>query len=386
MDIDQLGLSAGSGGAPNAGQSFTVAGTSSQPRPLPNFNADQHVSTPLNQNTNQPIWSVEHRTLVPLSAVPVFTLAIDPIVPAPSTITQSNVAEAARYLNGLGYVTQYENVFPIPAIGPALTSIIGASSSTSQAGIVSFTLGEGSAYSQDDPSTLGFPHLGPDTRRTASILEQVPGVSRPSPHTADPPPGPPDPLQQQAAASEPDSRSSQTIADQSPRRILIPPVNAPVMEPIPGQSSELHTDEAPPSPTTPTPVGRGRQRWRPRQSNTINQEIPQMLGEMRTVIGDLATSVNGLKDAVSDLQSSQNTSGGFGSAPVRSSGKGKGKGRAKTGGGFQGAAGGGQGQSASGHVGEEYVADDEGQGDDVERPKNYKLRVSFVPHVRRFWS
>ena len=110
-----------------------------------------------------------------------------------------------------------ENVFPIPAIGPALTSIIGASSSTSQAGIVPFTLGEGSAYSQDDPSTLGFPHLGPDTRRTASILEQVPGVSRLSPHTADPPPGPPDPLQQQAAASEPDSRSSRTIADQSPR-------------------------------------------------------------------------------------------------------------------------------------------------------------------------
>ena len=103
------------------------------------------------------------------------------------------------------------------------------------------------------------------------------------------------------------------------------------------------------------------------------------------VIGDLATSVNSLKDAVSDLRSGQNTLWGFGAASVQNSGKGKG--RARTGGGnnnsgrTQSSSGGG---SQSRGAGDEYVADDEGQGDEVERPKNYQLRVSYFVHACLF--
>ena len=272
----------------------------------------------------------------------------------------------------LGYHAPAERVPTIPMIGPTFDSLL---TGTTQMDLGIFTHG-GSRFTPQH-----------------SIPE--------------PPSGPSTLSQQWEVTDEQDSRTSHMDVDHeihgreshfsrpdlyhantervSTTSAAIPHVSAPATEPAPGQSSQLHTPETLPSPPTPTPVGSGRRRGRSRQSNAIDQEIPQMLGEMRTVIGDLATSVNGLKDAVSDLRSGQNTLGGFGAASVRNSGKGKG--RARTGGGnnnsggTQSSSGGG---SQSRGAGDEYVADDEGQGDEVERPKNYQLRVSYFVHACLF--
>ena len=156
-----------------------------------------------------------------------------------------------------------------------------------------------------------------------------------------------------------------------------PPDTPPVAReaPItPIQSDSPHTSESPPSPTTPTPAGAGRRRH-PHASQTFGREIPQMLGEMRDVIGDLAVSVNSLKDVVSDLQAGKNT--GSGSIPARGSRRGRGS-RGQRGRGRGGVRGGNPGQSTGDPVGDDYRADDESQEDEDRRePRNYKLRVSI---------
>ena len=99
-----------------------------------------------------------------------------------------------------------------------------------------------------------------------------------------------------------------------------------------------------------------------------------MLGEMRDVIDNLAVSVNGLKDVVSDLRAGQSTDSN--STPVRGSGRGRGS-RGRRGGGRGGVGEGNRNQNTDVHMGNDYVADDEGQEDeDHRKPKNYKLRVS----------
>lgn len=146
--------------------------------------------------------------------------------------------------------------------------------------------------------------------------------------------------------------------------------------PIPGQPDQPRTNEQPLSltaPTPPAPAGTGQQQRRSGPSNTLGQEIPQMLGEMREVISNLAVSVNSLKDAVSDLRAGQSTPGSSGSAPVRGSGRGRGPRRGR---------GRGRNEATGGPAGD--VADDEGQGDgDDGEGKDYKLRVSVVTHVRQ---
>ena len=134
----------------------------------------------------------------------------------------------------------------------------------------------------------------------------------------------------------------------------------------PGQS---RASKSPLYPTTPTSVGAGG--WRSRPSSTFGQEIPLILGEMRDVIGNLAASVNGLKDVVSDLQVGRNA----GSRRGRGS-----RGRRGRGGG--GVRGRNQSQSTGGPVGDDYVADDESREDeDYGEQKNYKLRVSIIVHA-----
>ena len=260
-----------------------------------------------------------HRTLNPLptitaispisegavSTTPMFSLAINPIVRQPSSVTRNNITGVAQYLGGLEYFAQYNSASTIPTTNPAFTSIMGPPANISQIGMGLATLGGGSTHSQDDPLPFRPLHFGPDTGQTTPILEQVAGVSTASPRISDPPPGPSDPPLQRAAASEPNSHTSLMNVGHLPLGgTSTPPVTASSAEPPPAprRLDQSHTYEPLLSPTTPTPVDRGRQRLRSRP-NTLSQEIPQMLGEMKNVIVNLATSVNGLKDAVSDLRS-----------------------------------------------------------------------------------
>lgn len=156
----------------------------------------------------------------------------------------------------------------------------------------------------------------------------------------------------------------------------VPPV-AQTTPSTPWQSDSPRTSEFPLSPTSPTPAGTGRRRHS-YASRTFGREIPQMLGEMRDVIGNLAVSVNGLKDVVSDLQAGQST--GSGSVPVRGSRRGRGS-RGQRGRGRGGVRRGNQSQSTGGPVGDDYVADDESQDDVDHGEPRSKLRVSIVIHV-----
>ena len=226
-----------------------------------------------------------------------------------------------------------------------------------------------------------------DPTQAASTPERVAGVPMPSPRT-DPPSSPSTPPQQLVVANRQNLHTSQTDATfHGHTTPILPPVTGFGAEPFPAPS---HTNDALSSPTTPTPVSSRHQRRRSHSSHTPGQEIPQMLGEMRDVIGNLATSVNGLKDVVSDLQARRST--GFGPTPVRGSGRGRGSRGRRGGNGNRRAEGGvGRGEGSQGPgtgdpVGDGFVADDEGQGDEVNEEKNYKLRVSSFAHVRRLWD
>ena len=108
-----------------------------------------------------------------------------------------------------------------------------------------------------------------------------------------------------------------------------------------------------------------------------------MIGEMRDVIDNLAVSINSLRDVVSDFQVGQNQARqntGSGPIPVQGSGRRKGS-RGRRGGGRGSVRARNQRQSTGGHVGDDYVADDESQGDeDHGESKDYKLRVSVAIH------
>ena len=158
-----------------------------------------------------------------------------------------------------------------------------------------------------------------------------------------------------------------------PPSTVFPPVT-PSSTPVLGNLGQPFTSESFPSLTTPTPVEAG-QRRRSRPSNTIGQEIPQMLGEMKDVIGNLAASVDSLKGVVSDLQVGQNTRSGRGRGSRGRRGRGRG-----------GVIGGNQSQGTGGPVADDYAADDESREDeDQRRLKIYKLRVSIVVHVAYVW-
>jgi hypothetical protein len=260
-----------------------------------------------------------------------------PIASITPDIRQSNVLGVPRYL---GNHTPVEHIPKTPTIGPTFNP---PKSGITQTNPGAFThVRGGPAYLQGDVFSHRSPHLGSNTERTASPFEQVAGAS------------------------------AHMDIDHPP--------------PSPGQSSQFRTNESPLSPTTPTPTGGRRQRQRPSQSDTYGKEIPQMLGNVRDIMSNLATSIEGLKDAIYDLRTQQNTPGGSGSVPAHSSRKGKERARRDGGGGDSGGrpqsgtGGGSRAQNAGGHLGDEYIADDEGQEDEVEEPigKDYKLRVSSI--------
>ena len=145
--------------------------------------------------------------------------------------------------------------------------------------------GRGPAYPCNIPFSLGSPPFGMNTERMSPAPEWVAELHPPFAHTTNPPPGLLTPLQ----------------------RLVI----------TNGQDSP---DDPPLSPTTPTSTGSSQQRWHPHPSHMTSQEIPHMLREIRDVIGNLATSVNSLKDVVSDLWGGQRS--GPSSTPVQGSGRG----------------------------------------------------------------
>lgn len=279
-----------------------------------------------------------------------------------SDVPYGYIVEVPEVCSDSVHTAPQEHVFTIPRIQRIVNPTAGLSS-----GVARMNLGLVSANPQDNAFSLGSPPFG---RRTST--------PRRSPSTFSVPP------QQPATVGERSPHTSRMdIDDPSPGRASTPPPPAATSfnlgsPPALGRSNRPHSNEPLVSPTSPTPIGAGRQRQRPRPSHMSGQEIPQMLGEMRDVIGNLAASVNGLKDAVSDLRAEQRTAGSSGQTSTRQSGGRRGSGRGR---GFGSQRGGGRGQNEStgGFFGDNYVADDEGQGDeDHGEPKNYKLRVSVV--------
>lgn len=324
------------------------------------------------------------------------------LTPNPSSnATRNGVGTVARRHDGLLHLpfhnteavsttpaidpTFNQTAGPSSGIAPTFNPIAGPSSGVTQmnTGVVSRG-GGGSAYSRGSLFSLGSPPFGSNTRRTTATPEQVVEVSTPSSHTPDHPHGPLVLSRRLTITDGQNSHTSQTDGDHAHRGRTPTPLSSAA-----GSNAETprapdfpYVNDPPISPTTPTSTSSGHQRRRSRSSNASGQEIPRMLGEMREVIGTLAMSVNGLKDVVSDLQAGQ--SRGPGTTPVRGSGRGRVSGGRRGGNGnrgVQGGVGGGsQHQSTGGLAGDDYVADDEGQGDeDREEPKNYKLRVSVVP-------
>jgi len=198
-----------------------------------------------------------HRQTTAVSTAPAFSPATNPISWGPPSITQGQITEVPQDSSSLGHHAPPEHVSMTATIQPTPGSVPGLSSSTAQMNLGVVPCGSWeSLYSQGNSFSLGSPGHTPAT------------------HTAPP--------------------TTETL----------------------GQSDTPHTNGPPHSPTSPTPAGPGRQ-WRSRPSHTPGQEVPQMIGEMRDVIDNLAMSVNSLKDVVSDLRAGQST--GSGSIPVRGS-------------------------------------------------------------------
>ena len=331
---------------------------SATPTTQPTFNSITGLSSQGTVTCHNGVVDPPHQNTT-ISTTPTFGLTLNPIVWPPSSIEQGNATEFAR--------SPSERIPMTSTVQPTFTSILGMSPGVMQTntGMVSHG-GGGPAYPRDIPFSLGSPPSGANTERTTPAPERVAGLHPPFAHTTNPPPG----------LSTPSRRLTITNGQDSP-------------------------DDQPLSPTTPTSTGSGQQRRRPRPSHTTSQEIPQMLGEMRDVIGNLATSVNGLKDVVSDLRAEQRS--GPSSTPVRGSGRGsRGQRRGRDGNIGERSGGGGgrnQNQSTSGPIGDDRTADadadasadvdadDESPGDeDPGERKDYKLRVSFIVHVRQLWD
>ena len=170
-----------------------------------------------------------------------------------------------------------------------------------------------------------------------------------------------------------------------------PPVSVFTAEMSSGQSNEheQYAGGAPLSPTSPVPSSSGWNRQHSRHPNTFGQDVPQMLGEMKDVIANLAASVNGLKDAVSDLRTRQSPPTGLGSVPVRRSEKGKG--RARRDGGISDSGEPRDGVGVGDRVDDDSVADDEGEVDEDEVDDNseqgiVRIRVGVVACIPRLYS
>jgi hypothetical protein len=292
----------------------------------------------------------------------------------PSDVAQGKIVEVPEHFDELP--TPPEHVSTPQKTQPTSSLITGLSR-----GVTRMNLGLGVAAESLHPRGNTFTLRSPPFGRKTSNLGQSAAAS--SSRTVDPPSRSSVSSQQPTVPDERSPHVSQMDVDHSsPSRVSTPPPAAASFSipspPIPEQSEPQHAGGPPLSPTTPTPVGAGRQRWRSRTSYTFGQEIPQMLGDMKDVIGDLAASVNGLKDVVSDLRAGQGIPGGFGSTSARSSGR-RGSGRGRSSGGQRG---GERGRGTGGPVGDDYTADDEGQEDEDQRePKNPQLRVSAVTHI-----
>ena len=307
-----------------------------------------------------------HQNVPAASTAPAFDLTVNSIICPPSSIAQGNATEPIR--------SSSEHIPTTSTIQPTFNSITGLSSGVMQMDVESAShSGGGPAYLHDNHFS---PPIDANAERTTPVPERVTEASVPFAHTADPLPGPSSSPHQLTAIRGRSFRTSWTGADLASL----------------GHTPTLHSDDLPISPTTPTSTGSGHQRRRSRSSYTTGQAIPQMLGEMRDVIGSLAMSVDGLKDIVSDLRAGQNP--GPGSTPVRGSGRGNdSRGRRGRGNGSRGVSGGvGRGersQVTGGPVGDDRAADadDESQGDEGSgETKDYKLRVSDIAHVRRAWN
>lgn len=110
-----------------------------------------------------------------------------------------------------------------------------------------------------------------------------------------------------------------------------------------------------------------------------------MLGDMRDFIVSIAASVNGLKDAVSDLQAGQSTPGDFDPIPER---KKRSRGR-KVRRNKRGAARDPRSrcQNMEAHAGDNSIADDEDEGNDIEEQKKIsQLRVGVVSCIPQLYS
>ena len=305
-----------------------------------------------------------HQNVPAASTAPAFDPTVNSITCPPSSIAQGNTTELIR--------SPSEHIPTTSTIRPTFNSITGPSSGAMQMDVETVShSGGGPAYPQDNPLSLS-PPIDANAEQTTPVPERATEVFAPFAHIADPLPGPSSSSHQLTAIRGRSFRASWTGADLASL----------------GHAPTLHTGDPPISPTTPTSTGSGHQQRRSRSSHSTGQGIPQMLGEMRDVIGSLAMSVDGLKDVVSDLRAGRTT--GPSSTPARGSGRGRGsrgrRGRGNESRGVRsGVGGGGRGQSVGGPVGDDHTADadDESQGDeDSKEPKDYKLRVSAITHVR----
>ena len=400
MDVDQHGTDTGLGEI-SLITSSTIADPPLSPLSLSNATVGENVPAIQNPNADQPtrnLHSTEHGAFDPVPAIdpildqttglsssiacgtvacrrgrsedlphkttPTLGPTIRPTVWPPPGISQGNIA-AARHSNGLSHHLSPEHAFTASTIQQTFGLITGLPSGMvyTNAGVA--TRGGGSVYSEDNPLSLGTPPFG--------LNAEHPGSSVPSQQSSDP--------------NEQNFHASQMGTNRGfPRRTptLLPPATASRAEvPLaPQQSDPSYTDEPPFSPTTPTRQHNSRPSGKPRQ------EVPRMLGEMRDVMENLAVSINGLKDVVSDLRTRQDAPGGSGSSRRWRGSRGRRGGNRNRGGVRGGTRGGGnRSRRTGGPVGDEYVADDEDQEDeDVEDQKNYKLRVSVAAYVLRIWD
>ena len=307
-----------------------------------------------------------HQNVPAASTAPAFDPTVNSVTCPPSSIAQGNT-ELVR--------SPSEHIPTISTIRPTFNSITGLSSGVMQMDVETAShSGGGSVYPHDNPFFPFSPPIDANAEQTTLVPERATEVFAPFTHSADPLPGPSSSSHQLTAIRGRSFRTSWTGADLASL----------------GHAPTLHTGDPPISPTTPTSTGSGHQRRRSRSSHTTGQGIPQMLGEMRDVIGSLAMSVDGLKDVVSDLRAGQNP--GPGSTPVRGSGRGNDsrgrRGRVNASRGVRGGVGRGE-RSEGGPIGDDRTADadDESQGDeDPGERKDYKLRVSFIVHVQQLWD
>ena len=239
--------------------------------------------------------------------------------------------------------------------------------------------GWGAAPSQGSSFNFNPPLLRPNTGQMAPTLGQLAGAPATSLYT-DPP--------QQPAINGPGSNNSHLISNVLPPvHTSTPSVTASGTGPYPAPKQPAPPPAGTPSLSTAvsTPIDSRGQRHCSHLSQEFGEGIPQMLGDMRDFIVSIAASVNGLKDAVSDLQAGQSTPGDFDPIPER---KKRSRGR-KVRRNKRGAARDPRSrcQNMEAHAGDNSIADDEDEGNDIEEQKKIsQLRVGVVSCIPQLYS